>query len=197
MQSQNCAVHSQNLEIVQPIWRLRDHSLQTFHPNHATDTRSFWEVLLWIRGITRILRQRRQIRKLIWIYTNTHSHGRPWKLGMHAQLIHTHRQFKVQYSTYATLPPSKISQNKSSLCGKTITDRRSANTSRSPRSRGLRTVRHWSKVIRPSTRRKVNVFNKWRGMWWICLLWIASTWRRTTRPHWSSNGTKGDLLLRQ
>jgi len=27
---------------------------------------------------------------------------KPWKLGMHAQLIHTHRQFKVQYSTYAT-----------------------------------------------------------------------------------------------
>jgi len=27
---------------------------------------------------------------------------KPWELGMHAQLIHTHRQFKVQYSTYAT-----------------------------------------------------------------------------------------------
>ena len=27
---------------------------------------------------------------------------KPWKLGMHAQLIPTHRQFKVQYSTYAT-----------------------------------------------------------------------------------------------
>ena len=28
---------------------------------------------------------------------------KPWKLGMHAQLIPTHRQFKVQYSTYATM----------------------------------------------------------------------------------------------
>ena len=85
----------------------------------------------------------------------------------HACTIHTHRQFKVQYSTYAALPPSKISQGESSLCSKTITVRRSTSTSRSPGSRGLRTVRHWSKVIRPSTGGKVNVFNECRGTWWI------------------------------
>ena len=61
------------------------------------------------------------------------------ELGMHAQLMATHRQFKEQYGTHATLPPSKISQGESSLCRKTITVR---GTSRSPGSRGLRTVRH-------------------------------------------------------
>jgi len=45
------------------------------------------------------------------------------ELGMHAQLMPTHRQFKVQYSSHATLPPSKILQGESSPCHKTITVR--------------------------------------------------------------------------
>jgi len=31
---------------------------------------------------------------------------------MHAQLIHTHRQFKVQYSTFATGAKNETKQNK-------------------------------------------------------------------------------------
>ena len=75
MQSRNlryCTAHSEtahqsgHCEIFCAISRLHDHNLQSFGPNHATaHVGSFSEVLVRIRGVTRILRLRRIVGKSV------------------------------------------------------------------------------------------------------------------------------------